>query len=95
MLNVGDEVIQQTIANRPYNSIKDYVEKVNPKKSSMISLIKGGAFDDMEDRIFAMAWYLWHTCDKKSRLTLQNMPGLLKYNIIPDIIIILKFLLFK
>ena len=84
MLNVGDEVIKQTIANRPYKSIKDYVEKVNPKKSSMISLIKGGAFDEMEDRTFAMAWYLWQTCDKKSRLTLQNMPGLLKYNIIPD-----------
>jgi len=70
MLNVGDEVIQQTIANRPYSSMKDYLEKVNPKKSSMISLIKGGAFDEMEDRKFAMAWYLWHTCDKKSRLTL-------------------------
>ena len=84
MLNVGDEIIQQTIANRPYTSIKDYIEKVNPKKSSMISLIKGGAFDEMEDRRFAMAWYLWQTCDKKTRLTLQNIPSLIKYNIIPD-----------
>lgn len=84
MLNVGEEIIQQIMNNRPYASIKDFVAKVNPKKSSMISLIKGGAFDELEDRKFAMAWYLWETCDKKSRLTLQNMPGLLKYNIIPD-----------
>jgi hypothetical protein len=50
----------------------------------MISLIKGGAFDEMEDRRFAMAWYLWQTCDKKTRLTLQNIPSLIKYNIIPE-----------
>ena len=31
-----------------------------------------------------MAWYIWETCDKKKRLTLQNMGGLLKYNIIPN-----------
>jgi DNA polymerase-3 subunit alpha len=31
-----------------------------------------------------MAWYQWETCDKKERLTLQNMPGLLKYNIVPE-----------
>ena len=35
----------------------------------MISLIKGGAFDEMEDRKFTMAWYIWETCDKKSRIT--------------------------
>ena len=84
MLNVGEEIIQQIMNNRPYASIKDFVDRVNPKKSSMISLIKGGAFDELEDRKFAMAWYVWETCDKKSRLTLQNMPGLLKYNIIPN-----------
>ena len=50
----------------------------------MISLIKGGAFDSMEDRKFVMAWYIWETCDKKSRLTLQNMPGLIKYGLLPE-----------
>ena len=84
MLNVGDELIDKIIANRPYTSIKDFIQKVNPNKQAMIALIKGGAFDDMEDRKFAMAWYLWETCEKKERLTLQNLPGLMKYNIIPD-----------
>lgn len=83
MLNIGDELIQTIIANRPYKSPKDFVNRVSPKKQSMISLIKGGAFDEMADRKFVMAWYLWTVCDKKSRLTLQNMPGLIKYNLLP------------
>ena len=84
LLNVGDEVIAETIQNRPYASPRDYVNKVNPKKSSMISLIKAGAFDSMMDRKLCMAWYLWEVCDKKQRLTLQNMPSLMKYNLVPD-----------
>ena len=84
LLNVGDELVQKTIENRPYSSIKDYLLRVKPSKSSMISLIKSGAFDEMEpDRKFAMAWYIWETCDKKSNLTLQNMPSLIRYNLIP------------
>lgn len=83
MLNVGDEVIAETIANRPYISPKDYLQRVKPKKGAMISLIKGGAFDSMMDRKECMAWYLYEVCDKKQRLTLQNMPTLIKYNLLP------------
>ena len=84
MLNVGDDVIEATIANRPYASVKDYYYKVKPGKQAMISLIKGGAFDDMMDRKMCMAWYIWETCDKKKRITLQNMSGLIKYNLLPE-----------
>lgn len=84
MLNVGDEVIATAIENRPYKSPKDFVQKVNPKKTSMISLIKAGAFDSMMDRKMCMAWYLWEICDKKQRLTLQNMPSLMRYNLVPN-----------
>ena len=84
LLNVGDDVIAAIIDNRPYESPKDFYNKVKPNKRAMISLIKAGAFDLMEDRKFTMAWFIWYTCDKKSRLTLQNMPSLMKYNLIPD-----------
>ena len=84
MLNVGDDIITTIIENRPYSSIKDFYYKVKPSKQTMISLIKGGAFDDMEDRKFAMAWYIWETCEKKSRITLQNMPSLVKYGLLPE-----------
>ena len=84
MLNVGDDLVASIIANRPYSSPKDFIARVKPSKQAMISLIKGGAFDEMEDRKFVMTWYLWETCDKKKRLTLQNMPGIIKYNLLPE-----------
>lgn len=84
LLNVGDDVIQSIIENRPYKSPRDFLNKVNPGKQAMISLIKGGAFDEMEDRKFVMAWYIWTTCDKKKRITLQNMSGLIKYDLLPE-----------
>lgn len=84
MLNVGDDIVETIIKNRPYSSPRDFLNKVQPNKSVMISLIKGGAFDNMEDRKFVMAWYLWEVCDKKKRITLQNMPGLIKYNLLPE-----------
>ena len=84
MLNVGDDVVMDIIKNRPYYSPKDFLLRVKPSKQAMVSLIKGGAFDEMMDRKTLMAWYIWETCDKKKRLTLQNMPGLMKYNLLPE-----------
>ena len=84
MLNVGDDLIANIIANRPYVSPKDFLQRVKPSKQAMIALIKGGAFDDMEERKFVMAWYLWETCDKKSRITLQNLGGLIKHGLLPE-----------
>lgn len=84
MLNVGDDVIERTISMRPFASARDYLERVKPGKQAMISLIKGGAFDSMMDRKTCMGWYIWETCDKKKRLTLQNMGGLMKYGMLPE-----------
>ena len=70
ILNVGEDVIKDTIAARPFVSPRDYLNRVKPKRQAMISLIKGGAFDEMMDRKLCMAWYIWETCDKKKRLTL-------------------------
>lgn len=84
MLNVGDDLIQTIIANRPYVSPRDFLNRVHPNKQAMISLIKGGAFDSMMERKLCMGWYIWETCDKKKRITLQNMPGLIKYSLLPE-----------
>ena len=84
MLNVGDDVVDAIIAHRPYVSPRDFLNRVKPGKQAMISLIKGGAFDEMMDRKMCMAWYIWETCDKKKRITLQNMGGLIKHNLLPE-----------
>ena len=83
MLNVSDDTVAKIIENRPYGSPRDFLNKVHPGKQAMISLIKGGAFDNMMDRKTCMTWYIWETCDKKKRLTLQNMNGLMKYGLVP------------
>ena len=83
ILGVGDEVVKEIIKNRPYNSPKDFIEKIKPTRSVMVSLIKSGAFDEMIDRKIMMGWYIWETCDKKKRITLQNMTGLSKYGLLP------------
>ena len=84
ILRVGDDLINTIIENRPYASIKDFYVKIKPNKQAMISLIKGGAFDNLMDRKTCMGWYIWEDCDKKKRITLQNMGALMKFNLIPE-----------
>ena len=84
MSNIGDDLIAQIIENRPYVSMLDFYNRVSPKKQAMIMLIKGGAFDQFKSRHETMVEFIWTTCDKKSRLTLQNMPGLIKRNLLPQ-----------
>ena len=81
---LGDDIVQKIISNRPYSSPRDFINKISPNRSVMISLIKSGAFDNMMDRKLCMAWYIWETCDKKSRLTLQNLPSLMSHNMLPE-----------
>jgi len=82
MLNVGDDLVKDIISKRPYSSPEDFLIKVNPNKQAMISLIKGGAFDKMMDRVDCMKWYIDSVSDKKKRITLQNLAMLLDLNLI-------------
>ena len=91
--NVNSSAIEEIKANRPYTSIKDFMNKCNLKKTAMISLIKGGAFDNLETewaaavnvnpRILVMSYYIFKISEPKSRLTLQNFNGLMERQLIP------------
>jgi len=83
LLNVGDDIIAQIIEKRPYKSFLDFIGRVKITRQPMISLIKAGAFDHFDERKKIMAQYLWMTCDKKKRITLQNMAGLIRRNMLP------------
>ena len=83
LVNVGIDAIDDIIKYRPYKSMADFINKVNPKRQVMIALIKAGAFDKFNSRFRNMVEYLWMTCDKKSKLTLNNMPSLIKRNLVP------------
>ena len=84
LLNVGDDVIADIIDKRPFSSFGDFLGRVKCGKQAVISLIKGGAFDSFGERKRIMAEYLWLNCDKKKRITLQNMNSLIQRGLLPD-----------
>ena len=88
---VGSPIIEQIKANRPYVSFKDFLNRCPLNKTAMISLIKAGAFDNLEQdtkgiepRIFIMTYYLSLTSEPKKKLNLQNFNGLINLNLIPQ-----------
>ncbi len=92
--NVGTQVIEQIISNRPYTSFNDFLRKCPLGKPAMFSLIKSGAFDQLEiewakelniePRILIMVYYISKVCEPKNRLTLQNFNGLIQRDLIPQ-----------
>ena len=46
---VSLELMDRIIKNRPYTSIEDFCEKVQPEKAQMVGLIKAGCFDKLYD----------------------------------------------
>ncbi len=81
---VGGEIIQQIIANRPYESLEDFMNKTKCNKTVMISLIKSGAFDQFGDRISIMRQYITLASEPKKRITMQNFNGLNEKGLLPD-----------
>lgn len=89
---IGDELAKRIIKERPYNSIEDFIAKIQPQKKQMINLIKAGAFDAFGEKRIIMNNYLLSITPKKARITLQNMNSLIEYNLIPKDLISYKYL---
>ena len=95
MNRVGKKVVEKIISGRPYSSIVDFMNRCPLGAPVMLSLIKGGAFDKIdnswaskicpeEPRKAIMAYYLTQKAEMKSKLTLQNFNGLIQKNIVPS-----------
>ena len=92
--NVGDPIIEQILANRPYKGIADFMARCPLNKSAMFSLIKAGAFDRLETqwaaelgiepRAVVMIYYISKVCEAKKKITLQNFNGLIQHDLIPE-----------
>ena len=89
---IGDELAKRIIKERPYNSVKDFITKIQPQKKQMINLIKAGAFDAFGEKRIIMNNYLLSITPQKTRITLQNMNSLIEYNLIPKDLISYKYL---
>lgn len=86
---INSETIEKIIAGRPYKGIKDFMNRCSLNKTAMITLIKSGAFDEIDkhfnhNRFEIMAYYLMQNCDAKKRITLQNFKMLIEKNLIPQ-----------
>lgn len=81
---VGEEIVHEIIANRPYASLDDFLSKVKLNKTQMVNLIKSGAFDSFGDRAEILQEYIYKISDVKKRITLQNMKMLIDFGLIPD-----------
>lgn len=83
---VGDNEIEIILDNRPFSSFDDFLDRAKMKKTSVISLIKSGAFDELEnkDRIEIMKEYISIISEPKSKLNLQNFKGLIDRDMIPE-----------
>ena len=92
--SVNAAAIEVIEAGRPYKSITDFMNRCPLNKTAMISLIKGGAFDNIdrewskdfcdEPRLATMMYYIAKASEPKNRLTLQNFNGLVNSNLIPQ-----------
>lgn len=84
--DVGDEIVNKIISNRPYTSFDDFMEKVEPSRVQTIALIKAGCFDALENeksRKELLYQYLNTLIPPKNKLTLANVNGLINYDILP------------
>lgn len=89
---IGDNIIQEILLNRPYESLKDFLVKLNGKgktiisKDKVINLIKAGAFDVLENksREEILADFIGIIADQKQKLTLSNFLMLIKNNLVPE-----------
>lgn len=84
--DVGDEIVNKIIFNRPFNSFQDFLDRVEPGKVQAIALIKAGCFDKLESgksRTELLYEYLDILVPPKNKLTLANVNGLINYNILP------------
>lgn len=86
---VNNEFADKIIANRPYNDIDDFIEKTQPLKTQMLSLIKAGAFDEFNpNRTEVMIYYINRVITQentyKDKLTGANLDKIKSMNILPE-----------
>ena len=81
---ISEELIKEIIANRPYSSMEDFLNKVKLTKPQVINLIKSGAFDEFGDRMDIMRAYIDSICGKKNTVNLRNLQMIINYKLLPD-----------
>lgn len=84
---INQEIAHHIINNRPYTSLEDFIDKTNDvlKKSHYLTLIKAGAFDELEgvSRIEIMRRFLEMTADTVTKIDGRHVVKMLDRKLTP------------
>ena len=86
---INFDVAREIIANRPYVSFRDFIEKCVKTKiiqpSKVYNLIKAGCFDEINsNRVEIMKEFIIYLVPDKDKLTGSNVSKMYNYGIIPN-----------
>lgn len=81
---VNGQTVEEIVSNRPYTSFDDFYGRVQLDKTSMLSLIKAGAFSCFEPVETTLRKYVRTRCGDKQKLSLSNAPKLVEYQAFPE-----------
>lgn len=80
---IGDELVKEIIVNRPYYDFYSFKERVHCNKTQLMTLIKCGAFDNLQSRRNLMEEYLYSISEVKNTLNLRNLAKIIEYKLLP------------
>lgn len=85
IMKIGEDVIDAIIANRPYVSVNDFFSRFDGLGTDkMVNIIKAGCLDSLDrDRRQIMINYITSKVPMRKKLNGQNMPTLIKNDLIP------------
>lgn len=85
---IGIGIIEEIMANRPYTSLDDFLNRVKTNKIQASMLIKAGAFDSFlepnQTREDLLYYYCAKVADTKSKLNLQNFAHIINLGLVPE-----------
>lgn len=86
--DINNEVAQQLISNRPYHTLKDFLEKVYDTKiitnKHLFSLVKSGALDEFGERKAVMMDVIRYVTPLKDSYTLASVNKLLDSGVLEE-----------
>lgn len=71
---LGESVVEKILKNKPYTSLKDFIERSGCSKSHIVQLIKSGAFGTDEKKKKLLI-YFNSTFDKKEYKPVKSIPS--------------------
>ena len=86
IVGIGDEVAHTILANRPYASFEDFLERMYEtklvKKSHVVQLIKAGAFNEFGEPRQIMKQFIINEVGFKETLNMQNMKAIISMGLL-------------